>query len=63
MIYRTIDKNFHGAYVVGSFVFDTTEANPVPFWFHHTFYGYSKRYAIKLYNDIIKDRKYKYDKS
>jgi hypothetical protein len=59
MIYRTIQKNYQGAYVVGAWV----ECSKYGEFYHiEVFYGYAKRYAVKLFNDSLKKQGLKYAK-
>lgn len=59
MIYRTIEKNNYGAYVIRALVACNTYGE-----FYHTeiFYGYTKRYAVKLFNNSLKRQNLKYFK-
>jgi hypothetical protein len=62
MIYRTIEKNDKSAYVVGAFVINKNDKYSGAFWFNFVYYGYTKQYALKLYNKTLKDRGYIYDR-
>ena len=59
MIYRTIEQNYQGAYIVRALV----TCGKYGEYFHtETYYGYSKKYAVKLFNDSLKRQNLKYSK-
>ena len=59
MIYRTIERNHYGAYVVRACV---TCENYGEYFHTETYYGYSKKYAVKLFNNSLKKQGLKYAK-
>jgi hypothetical protein len=62
-MYRVVNYNTDGGLVVSAWVICPDDYCATPFLFQYVFYGYSKSYAIKLYNNIMKERNYKYDRN